>query len=59
VVGPLRAALLDEPLGVVDEVLEAAVVEVRDRQAMRSALLGDDVEGEDEVARVVGRRSGE
>ena len=30
VVGPLRAALLDEPLGVVDEVLEAAVVEVGD-----------------------------
>ena len=28
VVGPLRAASLDEPLGVVDEVLEAAVVQV-------------------------------
>jgi hypothetical protein len=32
VVGPLRATLLDESFGVVDEVLEAAVVEVRDGQ---------------------------
>jgi len=31
VVGPLRAALLDEALGVVDQVLEATVVKVGDR----------------------------
>ena len=31
-VAPLRAALLDEALGVVDEILEAAVVEVRGGQ---------------------------
>ena len=29
VIGPFRTALLDETLGVVDEVLERAVVEVR------------------------------
>ena len=32
VVGPLGHALLDEPLGLVDQVLEPAVVEVGDRQ---------------------------
>ena len=37
VVGPLRAALLDEPLGVVDEVLEAAVVEVRAGRAWQAS----------------------
>ena len=29
VIGPFRTALLDETLGVVDEILERAVVEVR------------------------------
>jgi hypothetical protein len=37
VVGPLRTALLDHPLGIVDEVLEAAVVQARDGQAHRAA----------------------
>jgi hypothetical protein len=36
VVGPLRAALLHHPLGVVDEVLEPAVVQVGHRQAHSS-----------------------
>src|SRR5256884_5998605 len=31
VVGPFRALLMDDPLGVVDQVLEASIVEVRDR----------------------------
>jgi hypothetical protein len=55
VVGPFRAVLLDEPLRVVDEVLEAAVVQVRDRQGHRSILRGDHVEGEDEVPGIVRR----
>ena len=36
VVRPLRAALLDQALGVVDEVLEAAIVQVGDRQGHRA-----------------------
>ena len=54
VVRPLRATLLDEPFRVVDEILEAAIVQVGDRQGHRSLLRGDHVEREDEVARVVG-----
>ena len=37
VVGPLRAALLHEALGIVDEVLESPIVEVWDRKCHRSA----------------------
>src|SRR5205823_13331895 len=37
VVGPLRAALLYEALGIVDEVLESPIVEVWDRKCHRSA----------------------
>ena len=57
VVGPLRAALLHDALGVVDEVLEAAVVEVRGAGSGHRATVGssrDHVEGEHEVAGVVG-----
>ena len=55
VVGPLRAPLLHQAFGVVDEVLEAAVVEVGGGQPAIDAILRrDQVEGEHEVARVVG-----
>jgi len=37
VIGPLRAALLHEALGIVDEVLESPIVEVWDRKCHRSA----------------------
>ena len=37
VVSPLRAALLHEALGIVDEVLESPIVEVWDRKCHRSA----------------------
>ncbi|MDQ1028086.1 hypothetical protein QF035_005668 [Streptomyces umbrinus] len=40
VVGPLRGALLDVALGVVDELLEAAVVEVRGGQGHQRSLSG-------------------
>jgi len=45
VVRPLRATLLDEPFRVVDEILEAAIVQVGDRQGHRSLLRGDHVDG--------------
>lgn len=41
VVGPLRGALLDVALGVVDELLEAAVVEVRGGQGHQRSLSGE------------------
>ena len=61
VVGPVGRALLDQALGVVDQVLEVAVVEVRGGQdhvssrpsATSRLVLRNHVEGEDEVARVV------
>ena len=54
--GPLRAALGDAHAGLVDEVLEAAVVELDLRGVAHSPLLGrDDVERVDEVAHVVRR----
>ena len=40
VVGPLRTALLHHALGLVDEVLEASIVEVRNRQGHESPSLG-------------------
>lgn len=40
VVGPLRGALLDVALGVVDELLEAAVVEVGGGQGHHRSLSG-------------------
>ena len=45
VVGPLGAALLDEPLGVVDEVLEPAVVEVGDGQRHQRLIGGSGLAG--------------
>ena len=68
VVGPLRAAGLNESLGVVDEILEVPVVEIGGGQSIVMHLrverggpaagqgvrfAGDDVEREDQVARVV------
>jgi hypothetical protein len=38
VVGPLGAALLDEPFGIVDEVLESAVVEIGNEEGHLSQL---------------------
>ena len=54
VVGPLGGEARDQALGLVDDVLEGAVVEVRAGRAASGVLAGDHVEGVDQVAAVVG-----